>query len=238
MKQVRTVLQRWQARCLHLISFEIIFQYLPEFDQQLLIGFATGDELAFVEAGAIIQQQLDVLGDDCFAVAIDGMQQFLPDVFEAFRHFLLLPGRDMEGFVGIVMEERIIRYVLPERCATDQIGMEGKHPAFGRQHILFAVAECLTRGEKQKRTARIVVILASVLIIATLALPEQDGVKPELDALLHLLGVREVNDADQRMKRLLPQVAVALMDCSYLYCFIFHINFAFCIRWECTQRVS
>ena len=68
----------------------------------------TGNKLALVIPGAIIQQKFYMPGKNNTAMSINGMMQLILYIREATRHFLCLTPRKMQRFFLAIMEKGII----------------------------------------------------------------------------------------------------------------------------------
>lgn len=77
------VFHRRESVLLSLSFCEIVVEQPFETGEDVLIHVRAGDKLPFVEAQAVIQQCLDVDGDEALAVAVDGVFEFVPDLRKA-----------------------------------------------------------------------------------------------------------------------------------------------------------
>ena len=76
--------------------------------QKSLVLILTGNKLALVIPGAIIQQKFYMPGKNNTAMSINGMMQLILYIREATRHFLCLTPRKMQRFFLAIMEKGII----------------------------------------------------------------------------------------------------------------------------------
>ena len=81
---------------------EIRIQQGLEAGKDVAVQVLAGDELAVVEAFAIVEQQLDVVGDKGFAVLVHRILQFLLNLCQAVNDRPPLLLREVESLVGII----------------------------------------------------------------------------------------------------------------------------------------
>ena len=104
---------------LGVVVLEIIVEEVLKFCQHILVGSFAGGELAFIEAHAVVQEQLDVACDETLAELVDGVGEFQFDFAEAVEDdFFLFIGK-VECLAGGVREERVRLDFLSERGAFD-----------------------------------------------------------------------------------------------------------------------
>ena len=89
-------------------GMEIRIQQGLEASKDVAVQILAGDELAVVEAFAIVEQQLDVVGDEGLAVLVHRILQFLFNLCQAINDRPPLLFREVEGFIGVVREIRIL----------------------------------------------------------------------------------------------------------------------------------
>ena len=85
------ILDRRQAGLHRLAGVEIIVQQFLETGQQVGIDFFTGNELAFIEACAIVQQQLNIDTDQCLAMIVYRMIEFFRYLVETVEDDVPFP---------------------------------------------------------------------------------------------------------------------------------------------------
>ena len=171
----------------------------------------TGDELAFVVAGAIVEHQFDVAGEDGGSVGVDGVVELLFDVFETAgdgRRFAL---GEVEGFFLAVIEEGVVADVGFQRGAEEEVRVEGEQPAFAGESVVLIHAEDFAGGEENHGGIGEVVVFPSATRAAARAfLDEQDGIELEFDGIFFQPVVFEVDERGLRVEGLRTQVPVAL----------------------------
>ena len=201
------------------VAFEIVVQQPFEPGQRVFVDLAARDELPLVEAYAVVEQQFDVRDDQPSAVLVDGMVQFARYVLQAFEHHEPLLLREMQGLVGFVRKEGVFVHAASERRAPDQVGVEQQRPAFGLKHLAVVLdADHLPRCDEYERSLLIVVIVASVAHVAAFDVFQEDAVESvHAPGVPGLRAFRKVDDADQRMERLLPHHFVVLVDVLHFY---------------------
>lgn len=99
------------------------------------MSILTGDELSFVEAQAIVEQQLDVVGNQPFAHPVHTVLQFLLNVLQAVDEGVSFPFREVQGFVHFIREERVFLDSASEVGAANQVGMKAQRIALRLERI-------------------------------------------------------------------------------------------------------
>ena len=109
-ESVGTILHGGQSFRGRFAGMEIRIQQGLEAGKDVAVQVLAGDELAVVEAFAIVEQQFDVVGDEGLAVLVHRVLQFLLNLCQAVNDRPPLLFREVEGFVGVVREIRILLY--------------------------------------------------------------------------------------------------------------------------------
>ena len=102
---VGEILHRRQSVPLGLVAVEIVVEQSLEACQHIAVRILSCDELSVVEAHAVVQQQFDVLGDEAFAVLVDGVVQLLLYLVQTVRENPFLRLRQMKCLVGGIRKE-------------------------------------------------------------------------------------------------------------------------------------
>ena len=112
-----------------------------------MVSILTGDELSFVEAQAIVEQQLDMVGNQPFAHPVHTVLQFLLNVLQAVDEGVSFPFREVQGFVHFIREERVFLDSASEVGAANQVGMkaQGRYRKIQRR-----------RARKKKENGRLI----------------------------------------------------------------------------------
>ena len=194
---------------------EIFVQHPLEVAQNLGVDHVARDELAVVEAHAVVEQQLYVADYQLSAVAVDGVLEFLADVAEAVLEHLALAFGEVQRLVGQIVEEAETVDVARQFGAANQVGVEDQPEAFGRRPVVGhgVEADGLARRKADHRALLIVVGAAAVEDGAAHRLLEEQRVDAIVDGAAHgeRPAVLHVDDAHQRMQRLeAVQVVVGL----------------------------
>lgn len=84
------VLHAWQALLMWLVASEIIIQQCLKTTHNILVGHLTGHKLASIEAHTIVQEQLNVHGDELTTELIYRALQLYLDLLQAVLENLLL----------------------------------------------------------------------------------------------------------------------------------------------------
>ena len=87
---ISKVLHAWQALLMWLVASEIIIQQCLKTTDDILVGHLTGHKLASIEAHAVVQEQLDIHGDELAAELIYRALQLYLDLLQAVLENLLL----------------------------------------------------------------------------------------------------------------------------------------------------
>ena len=198
------VFHRWQTLDPGLLRGEIVVEQTFETDQNVAVDTSARDELPFVEAHAIIEQQLDVGRYEPLGVLVDGVLGLGAYLVQAVDDDLPLLLREVERLVGLVGKERIVAHAAPERRSADQIGMEDERPSLGLEQFAVVLhAGHLPGRDADDGALLVVVILAAVDHIAALHVLEEQGIETErVTVAADHAGLRQVDDRDQRMERL------------------------------------
>ena len=67
-----------------LSGIEIVFHHFSETEENILIDMFTRDELAIVEARAVVEEKFDITYDQRLAVFVNGVLKFVTDVVQTF----------------------------------------------------------------------------------------------------------------------------------------------------------
>ena len=178
-----------------------------------VIDLFTGDELAVVEAKAIIEQKLNVGYYQFTGVFVDGAVQFLlyqgEDSTEHF-HFL---GGEMQCLGTGVAEKFVTAYISAQCCAVEKVGMERQSRKLGKGNIWVRFHfHNLSRSETSHGHLVEVVGSATVREPAPLVLLEINGINSVVHhTLLDVLRVLNVHYAYQRMKRFHPLIFIEVL---------------------------
>lgn len=84
------VLHAWQSFLMWLVAREIIIQQCLKTTHNILVGHLTGHKLASIEAHTIVQEQLNVHGDELTTELIYRALQLYLDLLQAVLENLLL----------------------------------------------------------------------------------------------------------------------------------------------------
>ena len=193
--------------------------------QECLVLVLAGDELTFVEPCAVVQQQLDVAGEDGARMGVDGVVQFLLDVLQAAGHRGSLALRQVQRLLLAVAEEGVVADVVVQRRAEQQVGVERQQPPFVGQGVVGGHAEDGSRCEEHHGGGGEVVVLPSAAVASVGALlDEQDGIELELHGVAPQLRVLQVDERRLRMEGPASQAAVAVVYTFEVQCvvLIFH----------------
>ena len=178
-----------------------------------MVYLLAGDELAVVEAEAIVQQQFDV-GDDKFAgMLVDGPVQFLLYHCEhTTEHFHLLGG-EMQSLGTGIAEELVAAYLLSQRGAVEKVGMEHQGRELGKRHIgVWFNINDLPRGKAGHSHLVKVIGRAAVRELAALVLLEIDGINTIVHHTLpDVLRILHMHHAHLGMQCLLPLIVVEIL---------------------------
>ena len=136
---------------------EIVVEQDVETLHELTVNGFAGDELAVVEAHAVVQNQGDVLRHQRAGVAVDAALQFCLDVAEDVVQLLALALRHVQGLGDRIAEEGVGRH----RQSLHQHRREDEH------HALVALFEraqldVVVGGEEEQRAVVVVVLVAPV----------------------------------------------------------------------------
>lgn len=216
---------RGETPALQTSRSDIVVQPPLQTGQQFLVLVLAGDELTFVETGAIIQQQLDEARNENTAVRVNGMMKLLADIVEIAQHALRLALRQVEGFLLAVAEEGVVIDMTVEGGAPQQVGMKSKQEAAIRQSIVPIHTEDLAGRKKYHRGMGKVIIAppAATAIIHTI-LYQENGVEFKLHALFHhRFFPVQTDEGGLRMQCFTTQATVALAHSLYVqYVVMFH----------------
>ena len=171
---------------------------LHQNEYELAVNGFAGDELAVVEADAVVEYQRDVLRHQLACVAVDTAFQFRFDVAEDIVQLLAFTLRYVQGLVDRIAEEGVGRhlYSLHQRRREDE------------HHALVALFECaqldvVVGGKEKQRTVIIVVLVAPVVHGAAASILINHAVETERIAGVSkrtaIIEVVKVDDLDERM---------------------------------------
>ena len=112
MQLVGTIAHSWKTGVLGLVGLKIVFQQYLELFQNSLVGILSCDILAVVEAGAIVQKQLDVGRNEQFAVLIGSLFELIPDFFKAIQNDFALFFGQVQGLLAFIRKKSVVINVL------------------------------------------------------------------------------------------------------------------------------
>ena len=209
---------------LGLVVLEIIVEEVLKFCQHILIGSLAGGELAFVEAHAVVQKQLDVACDETLAELVDGVGEFQFDFAEAVEDDSFLFIGKVKCLAGRVREERVRLDFLSECGAFDEVGMEDN--AFCQGLDAFSGFDfChLPGGEADDGALLVVIAFSAVADVAAFDVFEKEGIDTVIDGEVwgESGGFCKVDDIDERVEGFQTEKLVVLADVVHLDKFFFH----------------
>ncbi len=82
---VRKVLDGRISLVLGICSLKILVEQSLKLHKDVFVYLAPGIELPFIKAHAVIKQQFNIFGYQCFAMLVYGMVQFQPDFIETIN---------------------------------------------------------------------------------------------------------------------------------------------------------
>ena len=210
---------------LGLVVLEIIVEEVLKFCQHILIGSLAGGELAFVEAHAVVQKQLDVACDETLAELVDGVGEFQFDFVEAVEDDSFLFIGKVECLAGGVREERVRLDFLPERGALDEVGMEEDAFRAGLDTFGGFDFHHLPGGETDDGAFLVVIAFSAVADVTAFEVFEEKGVNAVIDGEVGgaACGFREVDDIHQGVQGFQAEQFIVLADVIHLDDFFFHI---------------
>lgn len=98
--------------------------------QDIFVGFFTGNELAVVKTGAVVQQQFDRRSDDRIAVLVRPVVYLVVDLLHTVDDRLAFLQGKVQRLADIIGKERVVPHVPAELRAAQQVRTEVKTPAF------------------------------------------------------------------------------------------------------------
>lgn len=129
MQLVGTPCHGGRAEALGIVRHEIAVEQRLEACEDILVRPLARDELAVVEAVAVVEEQLDGRGDDDVAVAVGAVPYLVVNLSQTVDDGLALLKRQVEGLAHVVREERVVLDVASERRSAQQFGTEIEAPA-------------------------------------------------------------------------------------------------------------
>ena len=178
-----------------------------------MIDFLAGDELAVVEAEAIVQQQLNVGNNQFAGVLVNGAVQFLLYHGEHTPKDFHFRGREMQRLVAGIAEKLIAAHLSAQGGAIEKVGMENQGCELGKGHLGVGLHPYHLPRRKTRHGHLVNVVRCSaVREFAPLVLLEVDGIKSIVHhALRDVLRILHMHHADQGMKRLHPLIVVEVL---------------------------
>ena len=101
-----------------------LFDVLLEGRENVGVLFVARDELPVVEALAVVQYELDAVGEDGLRVLVDGLLHLEADGPEGVGDHLPLALAEVERLGRVVVEEVVARDGLAQGRAVDKVGRE------------------------------------------------------------------------------------------------------------------
>ena len=136
---------------------EIVIEQNVEALHQLAVDGFSRDELAVVEADAVVQNQGNVLRHQLSGVAVDAAFQLRLNVAEDVVQLLAFALRYVQGFVDGIAEEGVGRH----RNALHQRRREDEHHTLV-SFLHVTQLDVVVRGEEEQRAVVVVVLVAPV----------------------------------------------------------------------------
>ena len=211
------VLHRGQSVQLRHSGIPVVVQQPLETHKHVVVQFLARDELAFVETHAVVEQDLDVRNDKGLGELVDRMLEFAGNLSHVILYDQPFVDRQVQGLIGCIGEEGVLPYLLGQRGAVQEIGVEQQGVGFRHGAALDALdADGLPRGEAYHGLVVVVVLRLSIIDGAAHGLFQEEGVKAESHPVFAFgrLAFRtvEMDDADQRVLGAESEKPVILFD--------------------------
>ena len=159
-----------------------------------------GDELPVVEAGAVLQEQIEIGGDERTAVLIDGLLGFERDFIETIHDDGFLAFAQVQSLVQSVGKESVLVNLRRERGPDQQVGMEYDSTSARLIFAFVGGGQRLPRPDENEGALLIIVLLLAVDQIAAGHLFEIHYIQIVRHAVRPArIGAVEIENADQRM---------------------------------------
>lgn len=155
-----------QSFGLRFVALEIVVYQCFEFHQDIFVGCRAGDELAFVETHAVVQQQFDVACNQTLAVLVDGALDFHLNLLQTVEEDFFLVFGQMQCLGRGIGKEGILLYSLSQRGAFYQVGVEQQAGGAGLHTFRHVDLSHLARGEAGYRAFLVIVILFSIAYVS------------------------------------------------------------------------
>ena len=200
-----------------LALLEVSLDVLLEGREDVGVLLVARDELPVVEPLAVVQNELDAVGEDGLRVLVDGLLHLEADGPEGVGEHLPLALAEVERLGGAVVEEMVVVDGLAQRRAIDKVGRE-EEPLRVRGAVLLLLghvdAHHLPRREAHDGALLVVVFLAAVVQRALYAVLQPQGIEPvaQRDVIGSALGIGDVHHAHQGVESLEAIHLVILVD--------------------------
>ena len=191
-----------QAFRLRQSALEVGVEQSLKLAQDVSVYGGAGGELAFVEAHAVVQQQLYVSREEAFAQPVGGAGHFPFYLPYAVQEDAFLFLRKVQGFVRLVGEERVRLDFRAQRGAFYQVGVEEQAAACGPCAFLHVHLGHLSRREAHHGAFLVVIRLLAVADVAAAGLFQEEGIHSVIEGEMcgERGGFRQVDHADQRVQ--------------------------------------
>ncbi len=83
MHLIGTIFNGWQSYGFYYFGFQVIIQQIFKPYQDVLIHMTAGYKLPVVESQAIVEKQLDIIGNKRFTMFINGLMQFIVNLMKS-----------------------------------------------------------------------------------------------------------------------------------------------------------
>ena len=229
---VGEVFHRRQTVCHGALLAEVVVEEVLELHYHALVALRARDELPFVEPHAVVEQQFDVARDEPAAVLVSRTAYFHLYFFKTVGVDAFLFVRQVQRFVGRIREKGVTPYVLSERRALYEVGVEEQSERVELHSFGERCLHHLPRSEACHRPLLVVVGLSSVEDVPAHEVFQKQGIQPvvEYGAPHGLrLCLRKAHYAYERMQRLHSEQCVVFLHAVYLYD-VFHNGEWFCVQ--------
>ena len=202
MELVGTPSHGGQTDLFRLVGIKIAGHQVLETSEDIAVDGLAGGKLTVVETEAMVEQYLDVGGDDAAAVLVDAVMQFFLYLVETVKDGLAFSLGHVQGFVHFIGKERVFLHLAGKACATQQVGMEQQAIALGIGRFATVVDAChLTGSHKYQRAFLIIILASSVSQLSVYLLFQVDAVETiELLFMLQNFDLTEVDKRNQRVE--------------------------------------
>ena len=107
-----------------MVVYKVLAELLLEGQEHLAVHLVSRDELAIVVAQAVVEHQGNSVCDESLRVFVDGVLHLCLNLIHQCHDDRALCLRQMQRLVITVIEKRIVLYLLAQRRAVEQVGME------------------------------------------------------------------------------------------------------------------